>query len=496
MNIRPVLFGLAVAAAHCGVPALTAKDVGTMTLTANQKNKCLLERDLVLEAKMSNGEVRRSGVESDKGIDLRKNVKIEASIGKVEIGGNQGERMWWTPPLLQSKLLEKGSVTVTAVMTDDPSKKAQLDFPIELQSGCQIEIRVGGENGQNGTPGMGSVDYCQGQENGGAGTNGGDGGTGGATRIEVIAQTHPKLGEVLVYRATNRAGVEERITRPDARVMIDGRGGDGGQGGEGGIGCNTGTACEAPGTAIAKVGNGGNAGNGGNGGAGSDVVVQLDAQHQDLKNKILVDVKGGKPGAAGAAGQAGDIHEKFCKARGTPGKAGQNGQPGRDGTIRLEVGGVAVADAGNSSSNPNPNPTPGGKETSNPTTGDRPAKTAVTKEAWAAAGVKGDFTIKIENRSSRELCSVTLGNLGNLVSGSPLAKGASAEVAHVGNPKPPPPNTRPNKLQVTATAKSCDGKLTGTAPVFLAFTDNTWIVYDGAAPKVTANYVSVIKVKE
>jgi hypothetical protein len=52
MISRILLLSL-VTALGCGVPALTAKDVGTITLAANQRNKCLLERDIVLEATTS-----------------------------------------------------------------------------------------------------------------------------------------------------------------------------------------------------------------------------------------------------------------------------------------------------------------------------------------------------------------------------------------------------------------------------------------------------------
>ena len=498
MTCRVVCAALVVLvlAGGCGVPALTAKDVGTITLTANQRNKCLLERDVVLQAKMSNGEVRQSGTESEsKGIDLRKGVKLTASSGKVEIGGKQGERMWWTPPLLQSQLLEKGSVTITAVMTDDPSKKAELTFPIELGASCEHELKVGGDNGQDGLGGMSSTNYCQGIENGGDGAAGGNGASGTAGRIDVVVKSHPKLGDVVVYRATNGAGVEELLTRLDARVLINGRGGDGGNGGAGGQGCVVGSECDKIGHALVRVGNGGNGASGGNGGNGAELVVQLDPQHPELKNHIRVDVHGGKAGAAGAAGAGGEMNENYCKGRGRPGGGGRDGAPGRDGSVRLEGGG-ALADSGASASSTPSTTTPaGGREPAN-AGGDRPAKSAPGKEAWVAAGIKFDFSIHVENRTARDICSISVGSPGNLVSGSPLKKGATVEAVHVGNPKPPPKDARLNKLQVTAIVKSCDGKLTGSGPVTLATTDNTWVLYEGTAPKLTGAHTSVVRLKE
>ncbi len=473
-------------AAGCGMPTLTAKDVDKLVLTTTAKNKCRLDRDVFLEATMKNGDKRRTGSASEsKGINLSKGVRFEASVGKVNIGGKEAERVWWTPPLAQSQLLDKETVTITAIMTEEAGKKAEVSFPVEFGRSCEVTLAMGGAGGAGGAFGYSGGQYCQGSTNGSAGANGGDGGSGGSGKVQVTTIVSPKHGELVLLKGTNHVGTEELIVRPDARVTIDGNGGNGGDGGQGGDGCNAGANCESIRNAAPQVGDGADGGSGGNGGNGADLVIEIDPQHPDLKKMLAVSVTGGNGGAAGAAGQGGAIQVQYCKAHGRNGGAGRPGNPGRNGTVRIEGAGVDATVATTPAAVTTPE-RPGAKPAEGGRAG-KPAAAAPGKEAWRAAGLAGDFTIKVENRTSKDICSISIesGKLGNIVSGSPLAKGATRELVRTGSPKPAPAGTRANQFAVSVVATSCDGALTGSGTMVVKVADNTWLLHEGATPKNT-----------
>lgn len=445
-----------------GLASFDAMKVAKLEVTGSD-SVCLFGGPLPgVTATMKDGKLRstkkKQGAEQFDGRELMWKV----SAGKVTF--DKSGRAMFVPPDDVSELMDDDLTVTIKLAKNKKGERAETTLVPTFECGAASEVEVTGALGDAGLNGNNGVA----EEAGGDAANGGNGGDAGRVEVAMTA-IDTKRGRVVIARVTSSRGEELYRFSPTAGplkiVATGGAGGGGGHGGEGGMGLSGSVADNVRCTPGSAGGDGGNGADGGDGGTGGEVIVVIDDAHPDLEQLVAVDVRGGAGGEAGPAGIGGtggmsassvttDNGMVMCSDQipnAADGRAGSAGRPGRAG----RAGQASVQRASGSRLFPSGVGLTAGR----PSTGKRVARDEPTSRPPPARTdppartAKKSKLISIENESKLSICSM-------IIEDEP-ANMLAADGGKLG-----PGDTTRVVLQreiAYVTAKSCDGKWSGTA---------------------------------